>query len=250
MNGKLEFFYYRSHEGETYVDFHQHNCFELVYYETGTGAMRLDGQTLPYTPGTLTLTRPNFMHDERHDAETDVIFFGFSFDDSPFALRNGVYRDSPEGEIGSLMRKMKAELLAKRPFYSARVGLLLNEILVLVARQLETETEAARPEKLFYARRFIDENFTQAVSLKTLAELSGYSEDHFRHLFKEWTGLPPAQYVLRKRLEEARLQLRQSAKSVSEIGADCGFSTTSQFIELFKRTYGQTPLKFRIDQQQ
>lgn len=245
MNGKIVFFYYRSHESGSYVDFHRHSCYELVYYVTGTGAMQLDGRQLLYKPGALTLTRPHFDHDERHDEYTDVIFFGFVYDDHPVPLPNGLYQDSANGEILDLVLKMKQELLERQLYHEARVNLMMNEIIVLLGRSVNAGLPLQQPEKLLYARRYMDENFAQPVNLRTLAEISGYSEDHFRHLFKKQTGLPPAQYVIRKRLEAARKMLLSTSASVSEIGSDSGFSTTSQFIELFKREWGVTPLQFR-----
>ncbi|QHW31370.1 AraC family transcriptional regulator [Paenibacillus rhizovicinus] len=247
MNGKLEFFLYKSHEPGTYVDFHKHSCYELVYYVSGSGTMNLGGRTLVYAPGTMTMTRPDYMHDERHDEETEVIFFGFRYDDFPVPLQNGLIADTEERTVLSLMLTMKEELLAQKAHYVPRTNLLLNEIILLLGRQSETAApqDEHRPERLFYARRYLDENFTQPVELRTLAELSGYSEDHFRHLFKEQTGLPPGQYILRKRLEAAKDRLLHTAQTVSAIGMDCGFSTTSQFIELFKRSFGVTPLQYR-----
>lgn len=209
--------------------------------------MNLGGHTLRYGPGTMTMTRPNYMHDERHDEETEVVFFGFRYDDFPVALQNGLVADTDERTILSLILTMKEELLAQKAHYAARANLLLNEIVLLLGRRSEADGSADdhRPERLFYARRYLDENFTQPVELRTLAELSGYSEDHFRHLFKEQTGLPPGQYLLRKRLEAAKDQLLHTAQPVSAVGVDCGFSTTSQFIELFKRAFGVTPLQYR-----
>lgn len=246
MNGKLDFFFYSTHDAGSYVDFHKHSCYELVYYVSGNGTMNLNGQTLVYEPGTMTMTRPNFMHDERHETTTEVIFLGFVYDDFPVALQNGLVSDTDDKEIHGLMLRMKEELLAQRSHYAPRVDLMLNEIVLLLGRQSEgAVADELRPERLFYARRYLDENFTQPVQLRTLAELSGYSEDHFRHLFKEQTGLPPSQYILQKRLKAARDLLRNTTLTISAIGLECGFSTTSQFIELFKRSLGLTPLQYR-----
>ncbi|MBB6730628.1 AraC family transcriptional regulator [Cohnella zeiphila] len=245
MSGKMDFFYYRSHESGSYVDFHRHSCYELVYYVTGTGTMQLDGRRLSYRPGTLTLTRPLYPHDERHDEYTEVIFFGFVYDDHPVALPNGLYRDSANGEILGLMYKIKQELLERQLYHENRVNLMMNEIILLLGRSAHAGSPVRQPEKLLYARRYMDENFVQPLHIRTLAEISGYSEDHFRHLFKEQTGLSPAQYVIRKRLEAAKEKLLSTSASISEIGQDSGFSTTSQFIELFKREWGATPLQFR-----
>lgn len=247
VNGKLDFFFYSTHEAGTYVDFHKHSCYELVYYVSGTGTMNLNGRTLAYAPGTMTLTRPEYMHDERHDEETEVIYFGFLYDDFPVLLQNGLVPDTEERTVLALLLTMKEELLAQKAHYAPRVNLMLNEIILLLGRQ--TEADAARndhrPERLFYARRYLDENFTQPVELRTLAELSGYSEDHFRHLFKEQTGLPPGRYILRKRLEAAKDLLLHSVLTVSAVGMECGFATTSQFIGLFKREFAFTPLQYR-----
>jgi len=246
MNGQLDFFYYRSHLAGTYVDFHKHNCFELVYYLSGCGAMLLNGNTLRYGPNTVSITRPNYMHDEQHDEATDVIFFGFTYDDDPLPLANGIFCDEDDKEILGLVLCMKEEILARKFHYSARVNLLVNEIILLLGRKMPEATVEQRPEMLFYARRFIDENYTQPIQLQTLAEISGYSNDYFRHLFKKVTGLSPVQYILQKRLEKAKFLLLHTSSSVSVIGMDCGFSTTSQFIEMFKRAYKITPLQYRI----
>ncbi|MBW7459231.1 helix-turn-helix domain-containing protein [Paenibacillus sepulcri] len=245
MNGKLDFFYYKSEKSGSYVDFHKHNCYELVYYITGTGTMNLNGEMLRYTPNSMTVTRPNYMHDERHEEATDVIFFGYLYDDFPVPLRNGLVQDSQQCDILRLVLGMKEELLEQKRHFRFRVDLLLNETILLIGRFANLDAVENRPEKLFYARRYLDENFTQPVNMQTLAELSGYSSDHFRHLFKEQTGISPARYVLTKRLEAARHMLLNTTASVSAIGMECGFSTTSQFIELFKRENGRTPLQFR-----
>jgi AraC-like DNA-binding protein len=187
------------------------------------------------------------MHDEKHEEATDVIFVGFLYDDFPIQLINGIIQDSPEQEILRLMLCIKEELLGQKQHYNVRVNLLLNEIFLLLGRLFQVVTSNSRPEKLFFARRFIDENFTQPIELQTLAEISGYSNDHFRHLFKEQTGCSPLKYILNKRLETAKNQLLNSTSSVSAIGMDCGFSTTSQFIEMFKRSFRRTPLQFRME---
>jgi AraC-like DNA-binding protein len=246
MNGKLEFFYYSSHDIGSYVDFHKHDCFELVYYVSGSGTLHLNGQTMYYVPNSIALTRPNYMHDEKHDEFTEVIFFGFLYDDFPVSLTNSVIQDTPQKDILALVLGMKEEILGQKQHYTVRVNLILNEIIILLGRQSQVNASENRPEKLFYARRFIDENYTQSIHLQTLAKISGYSNDHFRHLFKKQTGLSPINYILHKRVDAAKQLLLNSNSSISTIGMDCGFSTTSQFIELFKRVCGRTPLQFRM----
>jgi AraC-like DNA-binding protein len=246
MNGKLDFFYYASYPEHTYVDFHSHNCFELVYYVSGTGTMNLGGRILNYSPHSMTFTRPNHMHDERHDEASEVIFFGFLYDDDPISLPNALIFDTDQHEVLQLLLKMKKEAIEQPPFSHIRLNLLLNEVLLLIGRTCHQDNPGYNPaEQLFLARRFMEENYSQSINLHTLAEISGYSYDYFRHLFKAETGLSPVRYIMEKRLAAAKHMLVNTRKTISQIAMDCGFSTTSQFCDMFKRATHTTPLQYR-----
>src|SRR5207247_10047550 len=69
-----------------------------------------------------------------------------------------------------------------------------------------------------------DEEF----SLGRLAREAGVSEFHFCRLFKKTTGFAPSRYFIRMRMEKARRLLRETTKSVIEVGLDVGYSSPSQ----------------------
>jgi transcriptional regulator GlxA family with amidase domain len=100
-------------------------------------------------------------------------------------------------------------------------------------------------EPLLYARKFIDENFNQKITIEDLAQIVGYSYDHFRHLFKNKFGISPIFYVMSKRLDKARSLLRSSELSVTAISMECGFSNDPQFCNIFKMEFGESPLSYR-----
>lgn len=245
MHCKFEFLYYCTHMAATYVDLHQHNCYELVYYTRGTGTMNLNGVVYHYQPQSITLTRPNYTHDERHEEETDVIFIGFSYDDYPISLENGIYNDANKEEILQLLLQMKQEMVEKKPFYEIKLNLLTQEIIIALERTGKIVSDTVELDKLLYARTFIDENYNQKLNLHTLADLSGFSYDYFRHLFKYNTGYSPIQYLIRKRVEQAKLLLCNSDQTVLSIAMNCGFSTSSQFSKVFKEITGDLPTEFR-----
>jgi AraC family transcriptional regulator len=75
------------------------------------------------------------------------------------------------------------------------------------------------------------------------AHLSAY---HFARQFKAATGLPPHQYVILRRVEQARQLLQGGTDlSLAEVAAGAGFSDQSQFSRHFKRLVGVTPGQFR-----
>ena len=71
----------------------------------------------------------------------------------------------------------------------------------------------------------------EEISLETLAAETGYSRFYFSRLFKRTTGVSPSRYVIRRRVQRARQLLRETEKSVIEIGmevADGGMSVVIQ----------------------
>lgn len=81
-------------------------------------------------------------------------------------------------------------------------------------------------------------------SVREMAKYAGYSYDHFRHKFKKITGLPPSEYILNHRIENAASLLESEEYTCTEIAELCGFSSPSQFSVLFKKKMGISPKQY------
>src|SRR6202035_664140 len=68
---------------------------------------------------------------------------------------------------------------------------------------------------------------------------------HFCKVFHKSTGLKFTDYVARVRLEDARTQLLNPNRRISEVAYDVGFQSLTQFNRMFKRVFGQSPTEFR-----
>ncbi|HXG78864.1 MAG TPA: AraC family transcriptional regulator [Methyloceanibacter sp.] len=91
-------------------------------------------------------------------------------------------------------------------------------------------------------REYIDANLSRDISLTELAEIAGLSRFHFARSFKRSTGLPPHQYLLRKRIERAKELLSLRKRPISEIAGAVGFNSPVSLARMFRRLTG-TPLK-------
>jgi len=89
------------------------------------------------------------------------------------------------------------------------------------------------------------ERLDQDFDLARSARMAGLSEFHFSRAFKQSTGYAPSRYFIRLRIETARRLLRESDRSVIEIGMEVGYSSPAHFSQLFRREVGMTPSQYR-----
>lgn len=93
--------------------------------------------------------------------------------------------------------------------------------------------------------QYIEENLSEAYNLEDLADKCHLSLSRFKHLFKEETGIPPTEYINRKRIEKAEFLLANSHLSIKDIAYDLGFSSPAYFATVFKQYKGYSPIRHK-----
>jgi AraC-like DNA-binding protein len=138
-------------------------------------------------------------------------------------------------------------LLTPPDKYNAIVRLLtfFAEQLSTLANQIMLEKGKAEPLMVQKAREYITKNRKEAFSLTDVAKASGASVFYFCKVFRKTTGLTLTDYVARIRLEDAKAELLNPNRRISEIAYDVGFHSLNQFNRVFKRIFGQSPTQFR-----
>lgn len=92
---------------------------------------------------------------------------------------------------------------------------------------------------------YLEAHAAQAVTLEALASVANLSVFHFTRLFKQATGLPPYQHVLRWKIERAKHLLRADTTAVADLSDELGFASPVSFAAAFKRLVGCTPQQFQ-----
>ena len=92
---------------------------------------------------------------------------------------------------------------------------------------------------------FMEEHLSEQITVADIGGSCDIKERQCLRIFQDYLHVSPMQYLMSRRLEEAA-DLLASAKilKVSEISKKCGFVSSSYFIKLFKRAYGQTPSQY------
>ena len=92
---------------------------------------------------------------------------------------------------------------------------------------------------------YLNNHYTENVSVEKLAEISHYSIAQFRKLFTKLAQMPPSEYVTHVRINAAKTLLRTTDRRIADIAAEIGFCDHSHFIKTFRAVTGQTPNEFR-----
>lgn len=100
-------------------------------------------------------------------------------------------------------------------------------------------------DKIKLTLNYINEHYSEDISINTLSELCEYSEYHFMRFFKKHIGLTCIQYINNLRLEKSSILLTSTNNPIMDISLEVGFDNLSYFNKLFKRKYNLTPKEFR-----
>lgn len=172
-----------------------------------------------------------------------------SGDGTPFELvPRPYYRDARLEHICWALKAEAESDYVSGPLYGESLALAVCVHLLRqrFGKDLSTAKKGGMtPRNLRRVLDYIGSNLDSPLRMADLAELSGLSQYRFAHNFKCATGLPPYQYVLRARLDQAKQMLRQTNLSVLDIAYAVGYQSIGRFNSLFKRELGTTPSNYR-----
>ena len=135
--------------------------------------------------------------------------------------------------------------------YMAFDGVVHNRLLdmsILLIQwivQQEGKNVLGISRELYKSIEYIEQNYMEAITMEDAARVAGLNSSYFSHSFKKSLGISFKQYLNRKRLEEAAVELTTTEKQISEIAFSCGFGSVTSFYENFIKLYKISPKRFR-----
>ena len=186
---------------------------------------------------------------------------GIKLDDLPIFKPGGypVFQISEEesGELAQIFRKMEKEMASD---YLYKYDLIRNYVLELIhfgqklqpiAALYQTHNASARVASLFIElleRQFPISSSQQKLNLRTAKDYAARLAVHVNHLnkvLKENTGKTTTELISNRVLQEAKILLKQTDWSVSEIAYSLGFEEVAHFSNFFRKQTNFTPVHFR-----
>jgi AraC family transcriptional regulator len=153
-----------------------------------------------------------------------------------------------EPRLESVAWAIKAELESVAPsdrLYAESLGVALAVRLIggadRASRVQLSEGQMLSPAQCRKLTEFIEANLDQSISLLDLASVANLSVSHFKTLFRRTFGTPAHQYVVRRRVERAKLLLLSGSGSLSEVALATGFAHQSHMARCMRRVLGLPP---------
>jgi len=114
-----------------------------------------------------------------------------------------------------------------------------------LSNQIVVQQENAEPPMITKAKKYIQDNQADDLSLGQVAKAVNASAFYFCKMFKKGTGLNFTEYVCRVRIESAKNLLLNPNLRVSEIAYQVGFQSLTHFNRVFKKIVGEAPSEYR-----
>lgn len=108
-----------------------------------------------------------------------------------------------------------------------------------------SEVKNNSPELYPAVLNYINLNYSQNITVDSIARHFSYSRSTISHLFKKNNEKSISEYINFLRLKEAALMLSSSSMSITQIALASGFSDPNYFSSVFKKYYSVSPQEFR-----
>lgn len=100
-------------------------------------------------------------------------------------------------------------------------------------------------EKIMPLLKFVNENYSDCISIEFASDMLNLNPDYFCRLFKKITTMTFTDYLNLVRVYHSEKLLTFSDKSIAEISLDTGFASISYFNRVFKKYKSVTPSEYR-----
>lgn len=143
------------------------------------------------------------------------------------------------------------EFTLKKPFWEWTVSGLLDHMISLLTRAIETRTERRETthvdgyrvdrDGVGRAVNYIVQNYYHPIYLKSLAGIAGMSVNRFSKIFRAVEGTTPIDYLIDFRLKRATELLAEQQMNLTQIAEAVGFNSVHHFSNCYKQRLGASP---------
>ena len=230
-----------------------HESLEILYVLEGSGYILCDSKKYDMNIGDIIVINSNEVH--RITSDSHLKYHCFIIGTS-FCLENGI--DITKLKYSTKIRDRRAaELLLgvvneindeSKAFSASAIRSCALSLLVYFCRfyseSIDKTKANSQSDTVRKGLEYINNNFSQQLTLESISKITGISKYHFLREFKQYTGYTVITYINTLRCEYAKRLLLNTSFSISDVAIKCGYENLSYFTRTFKRYTGTLPSHF------
>ena len=128
---------------------------------------------------------------------------------------------------------------------AARLFAALREMTQAQLSLLIEQQRAGETRPIRQARAYVQQHYSEPITLESVCEAVGFSPSYFSALFKRETGENFVRYLTRVRIDRAKELLQQTNLSVTEVCSRVGYNDLKHFTQTFKKETSLSPAQYR-----
>lgn len=267
----------QEYKDQTFFEFCKYTTirfFEIVYFEKGSGTIKINGKTVNYAANSIFVFVPDDIYIVNPESATTTVAIKFlkSFfrGDAPqnanlpindwFRKIEGILNseshqlremrfetESDKIHLISLIKMVAAENDKKKSYDLFIIQNSLSVILHLIARNIQflnadMSTKIVESSKIQQIINFIHANIynPELLTTKNLAEEFHMADNYISEYFKKHTDVSLKKYILNYKLKLVETRLKYTDLQFSEIAMELGFTDSSHLNKTFQSYKGMT----------
>jgi AraC-like DNA-binding protein len=259
--------YHLTHHRHTMPELHSHDLYEFYFFLSGDISIVIEEYSYRTCPGDVFIFPPGHMHRAHHLSEHSYYdrFFCYvpvdhlrhiSTNDYPLlsiveaAVQKGVLRvHPPDKEFNQTLAQLNDVIVTATDADAAQRRIndcLMTMLLVQLSRWFAGQASAGDSHTSHFLTDvivYINANLEKDLSLDTLANSFFINKYHLLREFKSYAQVTLYQYILQKRITQAKALLRAHMPA-SQVCVQCGFNDYSSFYKAFKKQTLMSPQEY------
>ncbi len=259
---------------DTQMPYHTHFHYEIYYFRGGKVNYIINDRIHVLEPGDLILMHGMTLHKAHVDPSdkyhrTTLHFDPYYFKQfiqpsyapdllAPFEKLQNVrlsLRGADKIEVEALLEKLEQLYMQGTTYSHQRFQAVLLDFMIMISELCRQPMQAiptfpsSKEKHVQGVISFVEQHFHEDLTLENIQDNLHLSKFYLSKTFKEVAGMTIFQFLMQRRIYQAKLELIQSETSITDIGFEVGFKHPSHFSRIFKQHTDYTPEQYRKQHQ-
>lgn len=146
------------------------------------------------------------------------------------------------------IKNYRGEGIAAKLFYEGKVAEAVSMVVEYQKKHSEKITQKLSRqdiESIQTVASYLGDHYASDISLERLTQIACMGTTKLKSCFKKYYDCTITEYIQQRRMSQAEYLLAYTDLSVGQIAQTIGYSTSSRFAELFRKSTGLLPMEYR-----